>query len=93
MNLAARFKTEPKDWRLVIKQVLNLSDTIEIAILDLWYTHQELAKLQRIEYHSNQFAMEFVDNFLKEDGRIDIWPGDSLIRAKERIQRLKGPEN
>jgi hypothetical protein len=93
LNLAARFNIEPKDWRLVIKQVLHLSDTIEIAILDLWYTNQDIAAQRKIEYHHNQFALDFVDNYFKEDSQIDIWPDDSLNRAKERIKRFHGRVN
>src|SRR6185436_12476260 len=81
LNLAARFNIEPKDWRLVIKQVLHLSDTIEIAILDLWYTNQDIAALRNTKYHPNQFAIDFVENYFKEDSLIDIWTDDSLKRA------------
>jgi len=93
LDLAKVFKTESKDWKLIVKQALLLSDTIEIAILDLWYTNQELAAERKIEYHHDQFAMDFVDNFLKEDSKIDTWPGDSLIRAKERIKLAQLREN
>jgi len=93
LDLAKVFKTESKDWKLIVKQALHLSDTIEIAILDLWYTNQELAAERKIEYHHDQFAMDFVDNFLKEDSKIDTWPGDSLIRAKERIKLAQLREN
>jgi len=93
LNLAARFNIEPKDWRLVIKQVLHLSDTIEIAILDLWYTNQDIAAQRKVEYHPNQFAIDFVENYFKEDSQIDIWPENSLTRAKERIKRFHGRAN
>jgi hypothetical protein len=93
LDLAKVFKTEPKDWKLIVKQVLHLSDTIETAILDLWYTNQELAAQRKTEYHDDQFAIGFVDNFLKEDSKIDTWPGDSLIRAKERIKLFQSREN
>jgi hypothetical protein len=92
MDLAKVFKIEPKHWKLVIKQVLHLSDTIEIAILDLWYKNQDIAAQQKIEYLPTQFAMDFVDNFLKDDSKIDIWDGDSLNQAKERIKRIRGRE-
>jgi len=85
MNLAKVFKTEPMDWKLIIKKTLNLSDTIEIAILDLWYRNQEIAGNRVIDYQPNQFAVDFVDNYLKEDSKIDIWEGDNLEQAKKRI--------
>ncbi len=90
LDLAKVFKTEPMHWKLIIKRVLHLSDTIEIAILDLWYKNQELAIQKQIEYQPTQFAMDFVDNFLIEGSRIDVWNGDSLDHAKERIRKMQG---
>lgn len=89
INLAKVFNTETKDWKLVLKQVLHLSDTIEIAILDLWYENQEKASQQNTEYLPGQFAIDFIENFLTADSKIDIWNSDSLIRAKERIKKYK----
>ncbi len=93
LDLAAVFKTTPKDWRLIVKEVLDLSDTIEVAILDLWYTNQRLAFQRKIEYHPEQFAIDFVDNYLKEDSKIDVWPENSLALAKERIRLFQSREN
>jgi len=90
LNLAKVFNTEPKEWKLIVKEVLHLSDTIEIAILDLWYSNQKLASEQKVEYHPNQFAVDFVDNYLRGNSRIDIWTEDSLKQAKERINRIQG---
>ena len=89
IDLSRIFNTETKDWKIVVKQVLHLSETIEIAILDLWYKNQELAAQRNVEYHPNQFAIDFVDNFLKEGSRIDIWTGDSLEEAKKRIKQFQ----
>ena len=86
MDLSKVFKTEPKDWKLIIKQVLNLSDTIEIAILDLWYKNQDIASKQGIDYDAVQFAIDFVDNYYKDDSKIDVWTDDTLAQAKERIR-------
>jgi hypothetical protein len=87
MNLAKVFHTEPKDWRLVLKQVLHLSDTIEIAILDLWYENQEKALQRNVEYMPNQFVADFINSFLSTNSQIDAWDSNSLNRAKERIKR------
>ena len=85
MNLAKVFNTEEMDWKLIIKKVLNLSDTIEIAIMDLWYRNSEIAQNQNVDYHPVQFARDFVDNFYKEDSKVDVWDADSLEQAKQRI--------
>lgn len=87
MNLSKVFHTDPMDWKLVVKHVLQLSDTIEIAILDLWYKNQELSLQQGIEYQPNQFAIDFTDNFFSADSQIDVWDADTLNHAKERIRQ------
>jgi hypothetical protein len=87
MNLPSRFKTQATDWRGAIAEVLHLSDTITIAILDLWYRNCEIGKQQGVDYDPIQFSMDFVDHFYEEGSRVDVWEGDALQAAKERIAR------
>jgi hypothetical protein len=87
LNLAGVFNLPTMEWKLVVKQVLQLSDTIEIAILDLWYENQELASKQGVEYHPHQFAIDFTEKFFSANNSIDIWNADTLSRAKERIRQ------
>ena len=93
LGLHRVFNTQTTDWREIIKQVLNLSDTIDIAILDLWYKNREIAAGQNIEYEPTKYAMDFADNFLKGDSKIDIWDGDSLEIAKQRIEKIRASES
>jgi hypothetical protein len=70
----------------ILQEVLHLSDTIEIAIKDLWLTNSEIAKRDGIELSPEKFAIKFKENFLTPGSKIDIWENESdLIRAKERI--------
>jgi len=92
MNLAKVFNTEPNDWKIIIKKVLNLSDTIEIAILDLWYRNREISLRQGTNYEPAKFAMDFVDNYYEEDSKVDVWEGHSLAQAMERIRISKENE-
>ena len=85
MDLPRRFKTKATDWRGTITEMLHLSDTVKIAILDLWYRNQEIGEQQGIEYDPVQFSMDFVDHFYEEGSRVDIWEDDALRAAKERI--------
>ena len=87
------FKTETKDWKEIVRQVLNLSDTIDIAILDLWYKNREIAKRQSIDYEPTQYAMDFADNYLKDDSKVDVWEGDSLEVARQRIEQIRANES
>ncbi len=93
LGLHRVFNTQTTDWREIIKQVLNLSDTIDIAILDLWYKNREIAAGQNIDYEPAKYAMDFADNFLKGDSKIDIWDGDSLEIAKQRIEKIRASES
>jgi hypothetical protein len=87
MDLPRLFKTRAADWRGAVAEALNLSDTIRIAILDLWYRNQEIGKQQSIDYDPVQFSMDFVDHFYEKGSRVDVWEGDALQAAKVRIAR------
>jgi hypothetical protein len=93
LGLHKVFNTQTTDWKEIVKQVLNLSNTIDIAILDLWYKNREIAAGQNIDYERTQYAMDFADNYLKDDSKIDIWNGDSLEVAKQKIERIRLSES
>jgi hypothetical protein len=86
MNLDKVFSTDFGDWKKTIKKVLNLSDTIEIAIKDLWLRNSEIAIKDGIELNAEQFADLFIENYLFEHSKVDVWDNESdLINAKKRI--------
>ena len=86
MNLQKVFKTKAAEWHESLREVLGLSPTIDIAILDLWYRNQDIARVQGIEYPAEQFAMNFTDEYMKEGSLVDIWPPGALEAAKQRIK-------
>ena len=87
IDLNKVYSTDFKDWKKTLKKVLHLSDTIEIAIKDLWLTNSEIAKRDGIELSPEEFAIKFNENFLVPNSKIDIWENESdLIRAKKRIE-------
>ena len=86
MNLDKVFSTDFNDWKKTIKKVLNLSDTIEIAIKDLWLRNSEIAKNDGTELNADQFADLFIEKYYVENSRVDIWESESdLNNAKKRI--------
>jgi len=86
MNLDNVFSTDFNDWKKTIKKVLNLSDTIEIAIKDLWLRNSEIAKNDGTELNADQFADLFIENYYVENSKVDIWESESdLNNAKKRI--------
>ena len=86
MNLDKVFSTDFGNWKKTIKKVLNLSDTIEIAIKDLWLRNSEIAKNDGTELNADQFADLFIENYYAENSKVDIWENESdLNNAKNRI--------
>ena len=86
MNLDNVFSTDFNDWKKTIKKVLNLSDTIEIAIKDLWLRNSEIAKNDGTELNADQFADLFIEYYYVENSKVDIWESESdLNNAKKRI--------
>jgi hypothetical protein len=85
MNLQKVFKTEASEWRDVIRETLHLTPTIDIAILDLWYTNQELARQRKVEYTAPAFAQDFSDQYQRDDSKVDVWTPEALEAAKARV--------
>ena len=87
MNLQNVFNVEASDWREAVRKVLNLSDTIEIAALDLWIRNRE-------NYYDNEeghraYAQDFTDKYIEGDSQVDVWPEGALDAAKSRIENFK----
>jgi hypothetical protein len=85
MNLQKVFNTKASEWHASLREALALSQTIDIAILDLWYRNQDIAQSKGIEYPSRQFAMDFTDEYFKDGSQVDVWPPGALEAAKQRI--------
>jgi hypothetical protein len=86
VDLDKVFSTDFNDLKKTIKKVLHLSDTIEIAIKDLWLTNSAIAKRDGIELSPEEFSIKFTENFVTPNSKIDVWENESdLISAKKRI--------
>ncbi|MDH4139940.1 MAG: hypothetical protein OEV43_05150 [Coriobacteriia bacterium] len=73
------------DWRSEVHSGFGLSDTIGIAILDLWYRKSGPARQRVDEYYAQRFAIDFSAEYFSDDGEIDMWPEGELEAAKARI--------
>jgi hypothetical protein len=89
MNLQKVFKTEAREWRAVIRETLQLSNTVNVAILDLWYTNQDIAAQRKVEYTPLAFAQDFTDEYQKDGSKVDVWPAGALAAAQARISARK----
>ena len=72
MNLQSVFQVQSKasEWNKVIKEVLNLSETIEIVIFDLWIRNKENDCQTEVGYRA--FGQDFVENYNRGERQVDI---------------------
>jgi len=80
------FESANGNWREYVIKTLELSNTIDIAILDLWYRNSNNAKNSGWEYHPWHYAMNFIDNYFADDSKVDVWEGNALEEAKLAIK-------
>lgn len=81
---------ETGDWRSEVRVGFGLSDTIDIAILDLWYQNDGVRRQQVDRYYPWRFARDFSAEYFSNDGEIDEWPEGELEAAKARIAAHAG---
>lgn len=86
MDIQKVFNTQASEWHEVLKETLHLSETIDIAILDLWYRNREQFKTEDGEYDPVWFSQIFTDEYMKEGSQVDVWPEGALEAAKKRIK-------
>ena len=91
MDLQRIFKTRAVEWRQVIREVLHLSPTFDTAVLDLWYRNSDQAQREGFEYLPSHFAQEFVDRYMAEESKVDLWTPETLQAARERIRKRGRP--
>ncbi len=93
MNLQKVFSTQASEWRGVLRETLHLSDTIEVAILDLWYRNRDVLRKQGQEYDPVAFSQDFADHYFADDSKVDMWPDGALDAAKKRIADYRAAES
>ena len=93
MNLQKVFSTQASEWRAVLRDTLHLSDTIEVAILDLWYRNRKALREQGQDYDPVAFSQDFADNYFADDSKVDVWPEGALDAAKKRIVDYQAVES
>ena len=87
------FESTNGDWKSYVKKQLHLSNTIEVAIWDLWVRNSINAENNGWEYHPWHYAQNFLDNYTAEGSKVDIWEGNSLELAKQRILEYRANGN
>jgi hypothetical protein len=87
LNLQKVFSTQESEWKAVIRETLHLSETFDIAVLDLWIRNREHYAETAEGYRA--FAQNFADMYMVDDSRVDVWPDGALSAAKDRIRKFK----
>jgi hypothetical protein len=77
------------DWRQFVAQESHLSDTIDVAIWDLWIRNSKTAKQDGWDAHPWFYAQLFSQNYLADESRVDVWEGNALKEAKQRIEEFR----
>ena len=85
INLQHVFGAKSHQWRDVVVEVLQLSPTINIAILEQWYRAKETTYSHNSEVDAIQFSKDFVDRYFEEHSNIDQWTEETLTQAKAYI--------
>ena len=85
VRLYTAFQREEEDWTVTIPAVLQLSETVEVAIWHLWVINATAAEQRGDTLDPEDYAFGFVENYYKEESRVDIWEGDQLEEAKRQI--------
>jgi len=86
INLQDIFNTQSSNWRDVVREVLHLSSTIDIAIMYQWHLYMEEIHQSEQEADPAGFSRQFVDEYFSEASDIDVWTEKTLMDAKQYIQ-------
>jgi hypothetical protein len=79
------FANPEDDWKHWVRNACNLSDTFDVAVLDLWIRNSANAQRDGWTLEPWHFAKIFGENYFVDGSQIDIWHGDALEHAKQRI--------
>jgi hypothetical protein len=91
LSLHQVFDTRSETWQEALAEVLQFSDTLNVAILDAWYRLLEINDRQGGKCDPVRFARSFVERFFAENSDVDVWTPDTLEEARRRIERIRAP--
>jgi hypothetical protein len=90
--IAQTIQTDLNGWRRKVKEISTLSDTFEVAVLDLWYRNSKIAADRGDSLDAHDFAQLFVDNYFVDDSQIDVWGSGALEAARARVAAAQALE-
>lgn len=78
------------DWRSEVSIGFELSDTLDVAILDRWLQESGPARQRVDAYYPLHFARDFSAEYFSIDGDLDEWSDGELEAARARIAAHDG---
>ena len=81
LDLQRIFGTQASYWPLVVTEVLDLSDTIEVTILDRWIRTRDKFLEHGQRYDPVAFAQDFTDLYTAEGSEVDTWTREAFVTA------------
>ena len=87
LNLHEVFETEATEWREVVEEVLDLSDTIDVAIWHSWVRNEGNYYDTYDGYAA--YAQDFTDDYMEDDSDVDVWTKASYADAVREIEEFK----
>ncbi len=89
LNIKKIFNTMAEHWKPALREVLQLSNTIEVAIQNSWISRLSENGDSDENVDADLFAREFADQYFAQDSQVDVWAEGALEQAKERIADYK----
>lgn len=89
LNIKKIFNTKAEHWKPALREVLQLSNTIEVAIQNSWVSRLSENGDSDENLDADVFAKEFADRYFAQDSQVDVWAEGALEQAKERIAEYK----
>ncbi|MDH5257075.1 MAG: hypothetical protein OEX07_03675 [Gammaproteobacteria bacterium] len=86
INLQEIFNSQSSNWRNVVREVLHLSSTIDLAIMYQWHLYLDNAQSHGLELDPIAFSQLFVDEYFSDNSSIDVWTEETLMDAKQFVQ-------
>lgn len=87
------FEKHGGDWRRLVRDACQTSDTFHIAVWDLWVVNSEISREKGMSCHPLEFAQFFRENYFRDGSRIDVWTDETMSAARERIEAFRNSAN
>ncbi len=89
LHIKKLFNTKAEHWKPALREVLQLSNTIEVAIQNSWISRLSENGDTDENIDVEAFAREFTDHYFAQNSQVDVWAEGTLKQAKERIAEYK----